>query len=796
VDVGWAVVRAVARRRARALVLLLLLLALAAGTTLGGLAAAARGRSAPTRLQRAAHPADVTLFTPPGPDGQARVDALRRVLQRSDVDHAHVLAAATLVTVVGADTPSRFLLADVSIDDAPPVTPVVIHGVAPETADEVALNEASARSFRVGVGDRITLAWYHAADLEALGGGHLAPPAGTRAFLVTGITRMPRDLVDDPRAEPGTIFAGNAQTAAFPEAFWRDAGPDLASYAIGAAVDTTPAERDALVAAAAAEGGNVVAQVGQGTDDNVLQGVQDGVDLEAAALTAFAGILGLGAVIFLGAATARAATASAEDRRVLVSLGVTRRDQVTAAALLGAMLGTAAALGALVVAGALSARAPIGFARRAELNLGVDLDWSILGPGAAVVIALVVGASVLGAVRPPRTSLGGSPARTGVAVGYGPLSAAVGLRLLTSRRAAAGAALRSAAAMAVVGTVAVVAAWCFAGTLRHLVDTPSLQGWSWDLAVGNYSEPESVAKGAAALAADPDVVAYGGINGDVVTIDGIEVTAAGMEPGIQPEVIRGRAAKADDEVAVGAATLERLGVAVGDRVTVGPRGSTHPFTVVGLIVPPAPLIDGMSLDDGAVFTFTGFRTAFGGDAEFLVPFAHLVDLRAGADPDAVRARLAPSFPGVINTRALTADIRSLRRVQGLPYALAGLLGAMGAGAVVLVLASLARGRRVELALLRSIGFSGRQLGAVVLWQAVLFAGTALAIGLPLGIAAGRQLWYAVADGLGTALSPLVPASSLALVAAAAIAITALLSLVPAWSVRKLRAAVVLRASGR
>jgi ABC-type antimicrobial peptide transport system permease subunit len=51
-----------------------------------------------------------------------------------------------------------------------------------------------------------------------------------------------------------------------------------------------------------------------------------------------------------------------------------------------------------------------------------------------------------------------------------------------------------------------------------------------------------------------------------------------------------------------------------------------------------------------------------------------------------------------------------------------------------------RRRRRELALLKVVGMSRRQVRAIITWQTTLTLGIAIGAGAPLGIAAGRWAW--------------------------------------------------------
>jgi hypothetical protein len=64
-----------------------------------------------------------------------------------------------------------------------------------------------------------------------------------------------------------------------------------------------------------------------------------------------------------------------------------------------------------------------------------------------------------------------------------------------------------------------------------------------------------------------------------------------------------------------------------------------------------------------------------------------------------------------------------------------------------------RRRRRELALLKVVGMSRRQVRAIITWQTTLTLGIAIGAGAPLGIAAGRWAWGTFAGSLGSARLP-------------------------------------------
>jgi ABC-type antimicrobial peptide transport system permease subunit len=78
-----------------------------------------------------------------------------------------------------------------------------------------------------------------------------------------------------------------------------------------------------------------------------------------------------------------------------------------------------------------------------------------------------------------------------------------------------------------------------------------------------------------------------------------------------------------------------------------------------------------------------------------------------------------------------------------------------------VLAS-ARRRRRELAVLKALGLTRRQLRDVISWQTTTILVIALAIGFPLGVAVGRSTWDAFAASIGVVPVAVIPLVTLIL----------------------------------
>jgi putative ABC transport system permease protein len=102
-----------------------------------------------------------------------------------------------------------------------------------------------------------------------------------------------------------------------------------------------------------------------------------------------------------------------------------------------------------------------------------------------------------------------------------------------------------------------------------------------------------------------------------------------------------------------------------------------------------------------------------------------------------------------------------------------------------------RSRRWELALLKTLGFTRRQLARTVAWHATVVAVIGVGVGTPLGIVAGRWLWILFADRIHAVARPVVP-FSVAAVALGLVVLSNAIAALPSRVARRTPAAAVLR----
>ena len=103
-----------------------------------------------------------------------------------------------------------------------------------------------------------------------------------------------------------------------------------------------------------------------------------------------------------------------------------------------------------------------------------------------------------------------------------------------------------------------------------------------------------------------------------------------------------------------------------------------------------------------------------------------------------------------------------------------------------------RARRQELAVLRTLGLTRRQVLEAVGVQALCIAVVGLVIGVPLGVAVGRVAWTELAERRGAAVELVTPILQLAGLGAAVLALALLVGLLPGFRAARAHPATILR----
>jgi putative ABC transport system permease protein len=338
------------------------------------------------------------------------------------------------------------------------------------------------------------------------------------------------------------------------------------------------------------------------------------------------------------------------------------------------------------------------------------------------------------------------------------------------------------ASLALAGMV-VVCALAFEATMDRLAAEPALRAQPWDLAVNaGGAAPSRVER---LLRAAPGVEVVGRRYEIPVVAGGVELDARALDgppAAFAFAVPDGRGVQRAGEVTLGRGALEALGAAIGDRVTLSAGGRRFEVRVVGRHVEPAT--DGR----GAVLTTASLPVRPATRPTWIVR------LRDGADPVAAQLALERRGEGLLVVdrplESLEAEIDEMRPVV---YGVCALLLAIAGVNLLTTLVLGVRERRRDVAILRAVGATRRQLMGTVVAGGVLLALPAVAAGLPLG----AWLFTTViritdpADGPDVATLPSWWTVSLAI--PAALAVVAAVSMVAAREASRVVAAVALRA---
>jgi hypothetical protein len=557
---------------------------------------------------------------------------------------------------------------------------------------------------------------------------------------------------------------------------------------------------------------------------------------DAIALAVFGLIAALAALFLAGGLIAREMQRIDEDVSVMYALGASPRMIMGMSLLSPFSAVVIGSLVAVVVAVAVSPLSPIGPARAVYPDPGVSFDWLILtvGFGTLVVALGLVALSVahrqfghnVNRLRPLDIRRGSTIARRLAEMGA-PVTAVVGVRFaLGSGRGRDAPPVRFALFGAVFAVLIVVTTLTFGSSLNTLISHPPLFGWNWNYALGGPNEVPPQAENL--LKTDPYVLSWSGYNLADAQINGITVPImlTANHDAVSPPLLQGHEVDANNQIVLGAETLRQLHKRVGQFISI--RYGTSKDAPVW--VPPTTMLIVGSSTLPAVGGSQQLRTSMGVGAivpmgveppafqKFLhSPFLALngpnivfVRFRANAPQTKAVASLkriatfanhvfdaVPKSQGVGSSVSVLgvqypADIENYRSIGLVPAALA--LG-LAAGAVValgLTLVSSVRRRRRDLALLRTLGFTRRQLMATIAWQASVAGVTGVVIGVPLGIVLGRWLWTLFARNIYAVPQPTTPVISILIVALSALVLANVVAAVPGRIAAKTTTAQVLR----
>jgi len=659
-----------------------------------------------------------------------------------------------------------------------PGNPLVIHGHLPTALDEMAVNEQAAAAAGVQVGSTVTIQPLSVTTYKPVG---VAP----QRLRVAGIVRFPVDLA----VREHSVYQVTGVAFVSP-VWWAKWGPSVQPWGTEVQVRVRRGANPAAIlqAVQARWPGRYVHVVSN--NEAATPTVRDAVGYEAAALTGLGVALAFAAIMFIGQGLSRQVRREQADLPALRSLGLSRGQAAMAAAARAAPVAAGAALVGVGLAWISSAWTPIGLGRRAEPTPGLRPDLLVYLVGGTATFLAVLGCmtvpTLFGRAQAARRAVSGT--RLAGAAGLPPPGVA-GVGMATARRR--GGLPLGAALVGLTSAVAIIVASAVMGvSLKRLVDEPARYGAPWDAVV----QPQGADDVLSPIKSSPDVAEAAAVYEDDGRVDGQPTSVISIvglkasDASAWTTITAGRAPERDSEVALGAKTMHALHVGIGD--------------TVDLETDPSPAVNRLTVVGRAVFNDSSSFEA--GQGALVQPaIVNVPTLSDNLDVVAVRLR-----PGVSPAHALDgleqrgaawyapsppASVRNLQRIHWLPWALAIAVALLAAAAIAHALATSVGANRGDLAVLRSLGFTRRQVRGAAGWEALTLGGAALVLGVPLGLLLGTWGWDRLMGRVGIIDHAAVPPLALIAVPVGVIALVLVLSIWPGRRAAQWAPALALRA---
>jgi hypothetical protein len=510
--------------------------------------------------------------------------------------------------------------------------------------------------------------------------------------------------------------------------------------------------------------------------------VQTTIDYATWALVVLAAGAAVATLIVAAQTTSRLVQPRPTEEQAWSALGATNRQRTVALAappLAALAVALVVAMGVSVVSTPL---VPTGFPRRVEIDPGIWIDPTILAGGVLFLGAALGTMAFVFASVARRRILSSLVSASPSWLGLGAPVRALGVRAALGRGTTAASRRRARSAIA-AGLVAIVGIGAMAVVVAASDDalgSPQAWGFGFDRFVLVHAT-EQAAVDEARITADGRVGGLSVVETNVADVGGTEIELQQIDPrrgSALPVLLEGMPPIAPDEVVLGPILLRDLDLGIGDSVEI--VSGAPPVRIVGVAAVPGL--------EGGEFGSVGWVGPGGFDRLGLDPNGRYLYLEAAPGVDAGEL----DSLGTIDRPFMPATLTNLREIGAAPYLLAVFLGVLGLASLTHALLVAVRGRRRDLAVLRSMGFVRRQVHGTVAWQAVATAGVGVVIGLPIGLALGAWLWRRIATSLGTPVDIALPYAGLALVVLGTLMAAVLVAAVPAWRAGRIRPAEVLR----
>lgn len=750
--IGW-LVRHELRARWRSALGLALVVGIVAGVVLATAAGARRTATVYERFAAETATRDASIQVDDGDVDASlrRIEALELVAASGRLEMVPVLPTdESLLTEVDL---AMFASPDgrwgVDVD-----RPLLLEGRMPDpsTAGEVLLNELAADQTGLEVGDRFTVATFTPEQLQELhSGGAFTGFSGPEVDLqVVGIGRQATDLQGAEVTAGGVLLVSHATHRATVGQVGTLGGLLGVRLAPGATIDELRTSVRDIV------GPDASFDV-RSAEGDFAASTRDSAQVLAQALAAFAAVASVAGAVAIGGTLVRHCGATTASPRTLAALGCDRRQRalaITAVPAVGVAAGTVAgAVGAALA----SSRFPISVARRVEPDPGLRFDPLVLGGGAALIAVLALGWSLHSARRTerPRPAV---PTRRSWASSALPPTASVGIAHAFDRRAGERTVpVRAALVAAAVGVLGVAGCATVVRSFDAVREDPLRYGWAWAVEPDFFSDDPGALH--AELASTSGVSAVASRHTARLELGGLVVPGMAIEDhhGSTPVPLRsGRLPAGADEVVLGQRTADDLDASIGDRIEAltASGDETVDVEVVGIgVFAPVETTDPAV---GALVTMDALDALRRSDGFTSLLVGYEPDFDATALERSLGEREIADFSVVYAKPRLPGRLENLHRAMPIVAVLGAFFAAVAVSAVAHALLIGTRRRRHDLATLRALGMRRRQVRGIVAVTALATVAVGLAVGTPLGVAAGRTAWGLIIAEHGVLDAPSVP----------------------------------------
>jgi ABC-type antimicrobial peptide transport system permease subunit len=156
------------------------------------------------------------------------------------------------------------------------------------------------------------------------------------------------------------------------------------------------------------------------------------------------------------------------------------------------------------------------------------------------------------------------------------------------------------------------------------------------------------------------------------------------------------------------------------------------------------------------------------------------------------ARHIRQYPGNASRPTIPTALVNFGESANFPLLLGAVVTLCAASTLAHLLVVSVLRRRRDSGLLKVLGFTRRQVAAMVFWQAATVAGVGIVAGVPLGLVAGRIVWRVFALNAGVVAVPVVPGWLIVALASGCMFAAIAVAIVPAAAAARSPAGLVLR----